>query len=286
MAGSSRRSIFAAILVPLLVLAMAGWARAATITVTTVADPSGASGSCSLRQAITNANNQNQSGSTDCAAGTGTDSIVFNLSGTILLGSTLPTITNTSPRSLTIDGSGQTITVDGASLNQVFIENSGAALTLKSLTVAHGWNLFGAFIGGGGVDNSGALTVTNCTFFDNFDFDAGGGIINRAGASLAVTNSTFSVNSADEGDGGAIFNDTGAKLTITNSTFSGNNDFDLGGGIINSGTMTVTNSAFVGNSADNGGGGIENSASLTVTNSTSRQQHFRTRWRHRDLGGR
>lgn len=253
MADRNPRYALAAIALPVLFLAMSGLARATTFTVTNTND----TGMGSLRDAINSAN----------AATTIANTINFNVSGTITLGSTLPTIVNTSPGSLTIDGSGQTITVDGARLYQVFIVSSGAALTLQNLTLVHGWNIFGDFVGGGGIDNSGALTVTNCTFFDDFDFDAGGGVINRAGGSLAVTNSTFSDNSADEGDGGGIFNDISAKLTVINSTFSGNNVSDVGGGIANSGILTVTNSTFSGNSADNGGGGIfnENIATLKST---------------------
>src|SRR6202046_2439591 len=253
MAIRNPRYALALVALPLLFLATSGFARAATFTVNTTAD----TGTGSLRDAINSAN----------TSPTVATTINFNVSGTITLGSTLPTIVNTSPGRLTIDGSGQTITVDGARLYQVFIVSSGAALTLQNLTLAHGWNIFGDFVGGGGIDNSGALTVTNCTFFDDFDFDAGGGVINRAGGSLAVTNSTFSDNTADEGDGGGIFNDIGAKLTVINSTFSGNNVFDVGGGIANSGILTVTNSTFSGNSADNGGGGIfnENIATLKST---------------------
>ena len=77
MADRNRRFALAAIALPSLLLAMAGLARAAIITVTTLADPTGASGTCSLRQAITNANGENQSGSTNCTAGTGLDTIVF-----------------------------------------------------------------------------------------------------------------------------------------------------------------------------------------------------------------
>jgi hypothetical protein len=68
-----------------LFLAMPGLARAATIAVNTVGDP-GVSGTCDLRDAITNANGKNQSGSTNCAGGTGTDTIIFSVGGTITLG--------------------------------------------------------------------------------------------------------------------------------------------------------------------------------------------------------
>ncbi len=61
MPGSGRRFVLAAVALPFLLLAMLGLSRAATITVTTLADPSGAPGTCSLRQAMTNANGQNRS---------------------------------------------------------------------------------------------------------------------------------------------------------------------------------------------------------------------------------
>jgi hypothetical protein len=85
--------------------------EAATITVTIKAE-SAADGNCALREAIINANADNQSGSTDCAAGNGSDTINFNISGTadfinggqngysIRPTSALPNITST----LTING--------------------------------------------------------------------------------------------------------------------------------------------------------------------------------------
>ena len=87
-------------LIATLLLALPGLGRAATITVDTTGDP-GPAGTCDLRAAIANANNQNQSGSTNCAAGNCTDTINFSVSGAITLGSTLPAIANTSPGSLT-----------------------------------------------------------------------------------------------------------------------------------------------------------------------------------------
>ena len=111
MADRNRRVALAAITLPVLFLAMSAMASAATLTVNTVGDP-GVSGTCDLRDAITNANGKNQSGSTNCAGGTGSDTIEFSIGGTIILGSSLSAIANTSPGSLTIDGS-ELITVDG-----------------------------------------------------------------------------------------------------------------------------------------------------------------------------
>ncbi|MBK9208823.1 MAG: S-layer homology domain-containing protein [Anaerolineales bacterium] len=69
--------------------------------------------------------------------------------------------------------------------------------------------------------------------------------------------------------GGGILNN--GTLTVTNSTLSGNSSTLGGGGISNYGTLTVTNSTLSGNSATSGGGiggGILNGGTLTVTNST------------------
>ncbi len=55
-------------------------ASAATITVNTATDTDANNGLCTLREAIANANTDSQAGSTDCAAGSGADTINFNAS--------------------------------------------------------------------------------------------------------------------------------------------------------------------------------------------------------------
>jgi polymorphic membrane protein len=277
MADRIRRVALAAIALPVLFLAMSGLASASTLTVTNTND----TGMGSLRAEI-------------LAASSG-DTINFNVSGTITLGSTLPAIAI----DLTIDGSGQAITVDGKNSFQILSVNSGATLTLHNLTIAKGSiealpdegggilnhgtltvtnstftdNNAPAF--GGGIENDGTLTVTDSTFSGNRVEHEGGGIHNTG--TLTVSNSTFFGNEAD-GDigGGAILNDIGATLKVTNSTFFDNSapfaTLGGGGGIFNSGTLTVTNSTFSDNSAtDIGGGvggGIDNEGTLTVTNCT------------------
>ena len=66
-----------------------------TITVNTLEDPGSAAPACALRDAIIAANTE--AAVNGCAAGTGNDTINFNVSGTITLGSTLPAIANGSP---------------------------------------------------------------------------------------------------------------------------------------------------------------------------------------------
>src|ERR1039458_2479974 len=173
------------------------------IIVNTTADP-GSARVCALRDAITAANTQ--VAVNGCAAGTGTDTITFSVSGTITLSSALPAIANASTGSLTIDGSGQTIA--GAGAYQVLVVDSGATLTLNNLTIENG-----SSASGGGVYNGGTLTVTNTTFSDNSASLGGGGIYN--GGTLTVPTRPFSANAAPAG--GVDIN-KGATPPLSNST--------------------------------------------------------------------
>ena len=98
----------------------------------------------------------------------------------------------------TIDGSGQTVTISGNHAVRVFTVNSGVTLNLNALTVANGSTATGD---GGGIHNSGTLTVSNSTFSGNGASSYGGGIYN-CGSALNVSNSTFAGNSANYGGGG------------------------------------------------------------------------------------
>ncbi|MDL1920884.1 sortase, partial [Chloroflexi bacterium CFX5] len=273
-------------------------AYAASLTVDSAADTVGNDGACTLREAITNAND-NAATYPDCAAGSGaSDTITFAANYTITLGSQLPAVTS----QITITGNGvsNTIIQANAAPNiatyRVFEVSATGNLTLDGLTVRHGrcngscatdtTNGGGIYSNGtltvtnsalsnnsanqngGGIYNSGTLTVTNSALSNNSANSSGGGIYNRNGT-LTVTNSTLSGNRAAFGDGGGIYNDNGT-LTVTNSTLSGNSAGNGGGGIYNFfGTLTVTNSTISGNSAGWSGGGIYNYfGTATVTNST------------------
>jgi predicted outer membrane repeat protein len=122
---------------------------------------------------------------------------------------------------------------------------------------------------GGGIRNRGELVIMDSLFYKNTAVIDGGGIVAflAKGASMTITNSTFSENSA--GSGGAINSEY--PTTITNSTFSGNTAAN-GGAIYNfataysddttTGAMTVTSSTFVNNSISN-----NNNGALTLKNS-------------------
>jgi hypothetical protein len=108
---------------------------------------------------------------------------------------------------------------------RVFKVTGAARVTLAGLTVAHG------------NDSS-----------DECEGSCGGGIKIEAGASVTLTHSTLSGNSADAG--GGIFNE-GGTLTLNHSTLSSNSAVFEGGGIRNyGGTLTLQNSTLSGNSVD------------------------------------
>jgi CSLREA domain-containing protein len=212
-----------------------------TYTVGTTADHAGGltsattcltagNATCTLRDAIVYATS-------------GTDTVVFNGTGqgTITLVGANGWLEPMA--SMTIDGTGHSVTVDGGctancgTVNAVggvpvFIVDGGVTASINGITIQHGEGLVG-----GGIENSGTLTITNCT---------------------------ITGNSTPNGTGGGILN--GGTLTVTNSTITGNSASNSGGGIRNlSGTLTVTNSTITGNSATLGGGGIVNNAGATVT---------------------
>ncbi len=86
-----------------------------------------------------------------------------------------------------------------------------------------------------------------------------------AGVTRALTEPGFG--------GGISSNGTGATLTISNSTISGNSALTIdqapgrGGGIGNSGSLQIANSTISGNSATNGGAICNNAAPLEIANS-------------------
>lgn len=194
------------------------------------------------------------------AALAGAGAVTFSCSGTITLTSTIEISAYT-----TIDGSGQNVTISGNHTVGVFIVGLGFALHLNALTIADG-----LASDGGGILNSGWVTVSNSTFSGNSAI-YGGGIYTYNTSELTVSNSMFSGNSATT-DGGGIYihkNNLGSG-TVTNSTFSGNSaPHGGGGGIYDSGgELTVTSSTFSGNSASYGGGIFSGGDELTVRDSS------------------
>ena len=229
----------------------------AAINVNSTSDAAANDGLCTLREAITAANLNAASGaaSGECAAGAGDDTITFSVTGTINLTGALPDIAS----NVTISGPGSaqlTVRRDTGGNYRIFTVNTGVAAAISGLTATNGRTPDGAagnFGGdggnGGGVSNSGTLTLTDVTVTGN-----------ATGAGGAGTSS-----GGKGGSGGGLSNSTSSTLTLTNCTVSnntagagggGNNgggDGGSGGGVFNQGALTMTSCVVSGNTTGRGG---------------------------------
>lgn len=213
-------------------------ARAATITVTGTGDTLANNGTCTIREAIINANN-NAATWSDCAAGSGAD--VINLpAGTITL--TIPNVPNSFnaeelcakgdldiTSSLTINGNAAGTTINGGAVDRIFDINPdpddpgtptpAIVVSINRLTITNGrQNDVGAIK----VQPNATVTMSECT----------------------VSNSTSWAN-----DAGGIGVLSGATLTMTNCTVSGNSALLLDGGIKSEGNLNLTGCTITNNNA-------------------------------------
>lgn len=240
------------------------------ITVDTRNDELNADGDCSLREAVQAANTNQVVDECPAGSAEGEDTIVFSLGkkATITLDSELGQLDLTDEAGLAVEGGNADITVSGDDAVRVFQVNALAKLALRDLTVADA-NAGPDF--GGGIRNTGSLTVFRSTFSGN-SAGFGGGIFIDPGGTIKVTDSTFHGNSARagivvSGFGGGI--DNRGTLEVSGSTFSSNSADRNGGGLRNGNVAQVTNSTFFRNSAANfGGGTANNGTTLEVVNST------------------
>ena len=281
------------------------------IVVTNSTSAIAASDGCSLPEAIINANNDDQSGSTDCATGySGLDTITLDTDVTLTdvnnstYGHTgLPVVTS----AITIEGNDHTISRDASASSdfRIMAVSSGGDLTLNSATISGGvaagsapelrWRRHLCHISGdGGGDEQHPQR--------QLGHRCGGGIYARLGdgggdeqhpqrqlgqhygggifansATVSVTNSTLSANSASSRRRRHLCRS--ATVAVTNSTLSGNSasttaaaSLPVGDGVCDeqhpqrqlgqlrrrhlclSATVAVTNSTLSGNSAIYGGG--------------------------------
>lgn len=247
--------------------ALGGHASAATITVNSLADATVAgNGQCTLREALNNANANADTTGGDCAAGTGTDTISLPLTGTIVLGGTQLSITD----SAVIQGpAAGTLTIDGNGASRIFYIYNNAALldvTISRLTLTGGTSASGSAVSEKGEN----LTLSNVTITANTS--GRGAVALPAGGTLNIQSSVISGNTGGSG-GGAVFAKSSTALTINNSTLSGNQTTGKGGAAflyLSSGTIAITNSSITGNSAGSRGGGLflySFTAAVTVSSS-------------------
>jgi hypothetical protein len=245
-----------------------------------------ADGRCSLIEAIVNANKDART-RFDCVAGSGADTIRLpaNSQQTLNGQELLPPIASR----IVIEGHGSTIRRNTTTQLTFFLVSAAGNLTFNETTVtgatagttSRGYAAVNAgrlalndssIVDTGGILNNGGVAVLdNCRVtgsrpygYDNYS----GGIQNRTGGTLFVTNSVISDNGAVFG-GGGIRNEFGAKATLTDSVVSGNyiTYKGHGGGILNRGTLVVVGTT-VSDNIGYSGGGILNVGTATIRRST------------------
>ena len=236
------------------VLAMTNPLEAATFTVTNTGD----SGAGTLRDAVAAAN-----------ANPDADAIVFDPAVTGAITLTSGELLVNAPLTITGPGASQ-LAIDGNRSFRVFSNES--VLAISGLTITGG-----AADHGGGIFNTGDLTVSDSIVTGNSATIVGGGIVNynsginsyvSAPPSVTLNDSVVTDNTSGRSGGGisnvSYFSGYDATLTITGSRISDNSAGTDGGGIHNlsyyggASNLVVVNSTISGNHANSAGGSFIN----------------------------
>jgi predicted outer membrane repeat protein len=245
------RSVAAAAL--LFAVAQAG--EAATITVTTnVPAVDDSDGNCSLAEAIVNANDDATT-HPDCAAGSGSDTIILP-KGTHALAAAFTDYTGATglpviASNITIAGNRAKITRSkkAPAFRLMAVADSGK-LTLNEVALSGG----SADIGGA-ILNYGSLEINDSTISGNTAAKGGAIYSRRATAQVVIHGSGITKNQAEVG--GAIF--SYQYVLIVDSTLSGNTASSEGGAIANyDGYLRLDHSTIAKNRAARTAAGIDN----------------------------
>ncbi|HEX7060247.1 MAG TPA: choice-of-anchor Q domain-containing protein [Solirubrobacterales bacterium] len=262
--GKRRCGVAAGAACALACLTLATGAQAALIPVDIEGDIVAADGHCSLREAITTANDDVPPfpGAGECAAGAVSD-VVTVPAGHFVLSRTGPPDDTNVNGDLDVLGAGLTIrgqgagstTIDANRIDRVLDVLTGRVATLEGLTLtggqapngANGGNVTGApgtFAAGGnggpgesggGIRNAGTLTIADSAVSNNFAGDGGDGGFGHGGDGTTAATGTNGANGV------------GGSAVIFNSGY--------GGGIYTSGTLTLTRVTVSDNRAGDGGRG-------------------------------
>jgi hypothetical protein len=220
----------------------------------------------------------------DCAKQTIAAAIaVVDPGGVVRIGTGTFTEDLVISKDVTLRGIGSaSTTIQGTGSARVIRISSGYTVTIQHVTITGGNQTGYASGGGGGVRNSGDLTLSHCIVTGNYGEPKGGGVANDSGAVLEIFrctitgNDTYHAGETGLGGGGVY---SAGTLTMTDSTVSGNtaddgsSKEDRGGGLYNhDGVMTLERVTISGNSATGYGGGVNSNlssgASSTMINVT------------------
>jgi hypothetical protein len=164
--------------------------------------------------------------------------------------------------------SGGTLDVESTTFDTPLAMHEGSAIyqaaSAGALTVNRSTVVAGFADSGGAITTNGTATITASSFVANEAQNMGGAIHQVAGT-LTVDGDTFEQNAARAtfmDRGGAIMTEAGTTLTITRSTFSGNSAAE-GNALWSTGTTSIRATTFV--DGDVGGDGIIGRPAGTVS---------------------
>ncbi len=250
--------------------------EAATISVAAGSVTIAADGQCSLREALTNANDDAQT-HTDCSAGSGADTLqlvagatytITDIDNTLYGFNGLPAVTSV----ITIDGNGAVIERDAIANFRLFAVDSGGSLTLEDLWLTGG-NAIGGTGGsgepsddggggggggglGGAILNRGSLAVARCSFSNNTSRGGDGGLgadnsgnDNGGGGGGGGLGGNGGDGGGDGAGAGGGFGGNGGSQTAGSSGGGG------GGGTVTDGADTSSSTGGAGGSLNGGAGG-------------------------------
>ena len=205
----------------------------------------------------------------------------FNTPQTITLGGTQLEL-STANESVTITGPAAGVTVSGGGASRVFQVDAGVTASISGLTITGGND----HRQGGGLDNFGTTTLTNCTVSGNSAYD-GGGLYQRRHAHADQLHRQRQLRHAtprtSPTGAGGLYN--GGTLTLTNCTVSGNTASGVftGGGVVNgtryntAPTLTMINCTVSANTGWRAAADGDLGATVTLTNTIVAEQRRRRR---------
>ncbi len=177
-----------------------------------------------------------------------------------------PTAVQTITTDTTIDGGGL-ITLSGGMATRLFSVQNGATFIVRGLQLVDGYTTGNG--GAIYTERLSTLTIEDCLFQDNVAANGGAIATNGWGANddgvvVSISGSTFSHNTATASalpgggnGGGAIYLSGGSLAAVSDTTFSGNTAGNGGAIHLLHSNLWAADVTFTGNSAQNtaGGGG-------------------------------
>jgi predicted outer membrane repeat protein len=183
---------------------------------------------------------------------------VVSLDGNSDLGTGLSLTTGISPVTVNINGQGRTVRLDANSPNGSLITvGSGITLNLTNITLEGKSGNTASLIT---VNSGGHLNLgTGALITGNTTSGNGGGVLNSG--TLTISGGAVRNNTA--ASGGGVSNS--GTLTISGGEISNNTATGSGGGVNNSGTLTISGGKVSNNTAAANGGGVNNGSSSVTS---------------------